>query len=80
MGCFKLDVAGNTVVVFSSEVLIKLNHLREILWWETNVADMMIWRVVDMLQPREESSKADCAARAIKSVQKHDPGLLGFST
>ena len=76
VGWFELDVARDAVVVFSSKVLIKLNHFREILWWETNVADIMIRKFVNMMQPGEESAKADCEARAVDLFQKHDPWFV----
>jgi hypothetical protein len=62
----KLDVARDTEVVLNSEVVIKLYSFREIFWWETDIADIMISRIVDMLQPGEKRFKANFAACAVE--------------
>lgn len=77
VGCIKLDVAGNTYVMLDPPVLVKLNQFREIQWWGTYIANIVMLRISGMLQPNEKGFKIDFASLAVGILQKHDQNLSG---
>jgi hypothetical protein len=79
IGRLKLNVAGDTDVVFSPQMFVKLNQLHELQRWNANITKIVKMRILGMLLPGGKGIEVDSAPCAIKLSQKHYYICIYFS-